>query len=752
MRNRSLILLLVFAITLTVGSAQDASSIESQTLNEDLVFRPSDFELDEGSGLAVAASGLTLADSANRGTYTSPPIQSPIPFNAVVPQWLIDLPQSSRIEFRLRSANSSGDWSSWQEIHPNYDWMLPEDEKIVGEMAFVPAADVTHTTIQFMVTLHRDNELIEPLLHELTLTFIDSTAGPTVDQMVELQKAINQRESANNVENETSLESYPKPFVISRDVWCTDPRCDYNDGLQYHPVSHFILHHTVGTPDGDSAAQLRAIWSYHTFTKDWGDIGYNFVLDTVGNIFEGHLGGDDVVGTHAAGANSGSMGLAMIGAYSVNEPNTEMQESIINLFAWKADQRDIDVFDSSDALPYIDWGLPHIMGHRDVYGTTECPGGDAHSLIPAIRKEVASRIGLVSPHIYMDELSDAFVKSDANWYVPVYQCGHDTHAWYTWSVTDPTKAVNWGEWRPDVPENGRYKIEAFIPYCNTGRSETAGAQYAIKHAEGNSSVVISHQANVGLWASLGEYHLQAGNQNVIRLTDLTTTDSGSGVWLDALRLLPIEVLPAAELDAPNKGAWLNNRQVQSEWSIENPEQVTRTKFQVATDEQFQNLVATEEWASVVESETHTYSRDYAGLFWRVVLRSVSGKDYPSAISHFGIDTEPPVSTVSFLAWIEWSQRYIVSWTGSDVLNHVDSYTIEYRAPSGQDPSWQPWLIGATGSGYFFVPPVPGQIYEFRSQATDSLGNVEAVHATADINTEQADLFSHAIILPHIHNN
>ena len=751
MKNRLLILLLISIVPVIFNSAQDARSNDWQTLNEDLVIRASDLAVQEGSGLTIVASGLMLANSANSGSYTSPPIQAPIPFNAVVPQWLVDLPHSSSMEFHLRSGSSTSEWGSWREIHPSYDWMLPEDEDIVGEMSFVPAADSTHTYIQVMITLSRDDLLAEPLLRELKLTFIDSTAGPTVDQLVELQKAMDQSKAADQAAIETSLEGYPKPFVISRAAWCTDPRCYYSDGLEYQPVTHLILHHTVGVPDGDSAAQMRAFWSFHAFTRGWGDIGYNFVIDTKGIIFEGHLGGDDVVGTHAAGANAGSMGVAMIGTYSISEPSAAIQESIVDLFAWKADQRNIDVYDASDALPNIDWGLPHIMGHRDVHGTTECPGGAAHRLIPAIRDEVADRIGLESPHIYVDELSADFIKSDAIWMVADLQCGYNTHAWYTWSTTQPPEAANWGEWRPDVPLTDLYKIEAHIPYCYTQRDETAGAHYTVKHADGSSSVVISHQANVGLWASLGTYTLKAGNENVIRLTDLTTTDDGRGVWFDALRLLPLEVLPTAVTETPNDGAWLNNRQVLFDWRIENPEKVARTTFQVASDEQFQNLVATKEWPSVVENVTHTFDRDYAKLFWRVVLMSGSGSEYPSTSSRFGIDTEPPVSSVKALDWLAWNGQYRVSWSGSDALSGVGSYTIEYRAPDGQNSSWQPWLNAVTGTSAYFTPPVPGQIYEFRSQATDSSGNVEAAHATADINTDQAHSFSHAIIFPIIHN-
>ena len=99
MRNRLLTLLLAAAISLLLNFAQNARSSESDTLNEDLLFHASDFEAVEGSGLHVGTSGLALAESANSGSYTSAAIEAPFPFNAVVPQWLADLPESSAMAF-----------------------------------------------------------------------------------------------------------------------------------------------------------------------------------------------------------------------------------------------------------------------------------------------------------------------------------------------------------------------------------------------------------------------------------------------------------------------------------------------------------------------------------------------------------------------------------------------------------------------------------------------------------------------------
>jgi len=747
MKFRTLALLVFFIIPAIVSTTLEASSSGDQILIEELVLSGTDFSLHIGDGLALIPDGLTLGNDTNSSSATSPPILAPIPFNAIVPQWLANLPESTSIEFYIRTGRGLDDWEDWQIIHPSIDWSLPNDKDIVGDMSVVPATDDTHSYVQYRVDFNRENNLAKPLLSELRLVFIDSTAGASVEEMIAQQKHLDEGGKTAQSIGGTAADSYPKPLVISRDVWCTDSRCNYTEGLEYQPITHLILHHTVSGSSGDSAATVRAIWAYHALTRGWDDIGYNFLTDTAGVIYEGHLGGDDVVGIHAGNANAGSMALALIGTYSVVEPPQPMVEAAIDMFAWKADQKDIDVFDASNALPNVAWGLPHIMGHRDVYGTTECPGDDAHAMIPAIRDEVAARIGLVSPYIYVDELSSAFSKSNANWHTPSYQCGHNTHAWYTWSTTNPVETANWGEWRPDIPLGGRYKIEAYIPYCNTGQPETGGANYTIQHAGDSSTVTADQNSSVGLWMSLGEFDLRAGNDNIIRLTDLTTTDDGRGVWFDALRLLKVEIIPVATTQSPTDGSWLNQRQLLFEWNIENPDLVTATTLQVATDNQFQNIIITKEWPSVVESVSHTFVQDYATLYWRVTLTSKSGSDYSSAPSRFGIDTKPPVSAVTSLIWLDWNQQYQVSWHGDDALNEIANYTVEYRRVSGEEDIWQPWLIAVKESSALFSPPDASAVYEFRSQATDTIGNIESIHETADISTEQAISLSHAIILP-----
>jgi hypothetical protein len=730
------------SLALLAAVVLPARAAEAPIYTADLVFAGDDFAAGELISLRTDADGLTLAPDASTGSYLSPILEAPLAYNAVVPEWLATVPESAGLSLRLRTGTANGWWSEWYDIAPNDDWMAPEDPTWVGQMIAVPAADVTHSRIQFSLAFSRYVGQPAPVLAELRLVFIDSSRGPTAAEMVARQAELDASRP------QEAPAGYPKPSVVSRDVWCVPfygSACFPSD-LEYEPVTHLIVHHTVSSNSSSNwAAVVRAIWQYHTYTRGWGDIGYNYLGDINGVLYEGHYGGDDVVGTHASGANAGSMALSLIGTFTDPDdnppgiaPTEAMKNSAAELMAWKADQKDIDVYDASD-MPNMSWGLPNLMGHRDVYGTTVCPGDQGHGILPWLRDAVAGRIGFISPYIYVDELTGAF-NSGGNFYTAPYGCGWGGHAWYTWSTTDPNASANWGEWRPNLSVTGSYEVQAYAPYCVTGENETGGARYTVSHANGQSQVTVSHQANVGNWMSLGTFTFNAGTSGVIRLTDLTSTDSGLGVWFDAIRIRPLA--PQVTNAAPIQAAWKSNRTVAFSWSVTNLPAANATRLEVATDPGFGNLVLAQTMTGLTTGYSHTFSADFGQLFWRVIVTATSGQNYTSPATWFGLDSTAPTSLVHTIAQLE-DGRYAVGWSGDDALSGIATYTVQYRTGFS---TWQPWIANTPLLGASFQPP-DSQVYYFRSQATDTAGNVEPPHPVADANTSQAVLVAPAVYLP-----
>lgn len=737
-----------------VQSSQARSGIKNETLS--LTGRA----LHRGTGTAfvVDEAGLTMAEEALTAVFTSEIIEAPFPFNAVVPEPTVHLPDGASLQIRVRTQKAGGEWSSWHILPAHSDFHEDEGDADGYEIIVVPAADVTHDLIQFEVSTSRYVGDEAPTLEQLDFVFIDATAGPSTEELIERQR---QLDAAANDRTPADTEDFPRPFVISRAVWCTEPECWYSSSeLDYEPVTHLLMHHTVTTSSGDPADTVRAIWNYHAFNRGWDDIGYNYLIALDGTIFEGHLNENyaewDVVGTHAADANWGGLGVSLIGNFTSPdegngiEPTAAMMDSMANLFAWKADQRNIDPYGASQMVA-MNWGLSHIMGHRDVYGglNTLCPGGRAHARLPWLRDAVASRMGYVSPYIFVDETSSAFTKSNANWYEGPRGCGNNGHSYYTWSTTDPAESANWGQWTLNVPTDGRYRIEVYAPYCNTGEPETLGARYTVNHAFGDSQVTINQDAQVGEWMTVGEFNLNAGNGNSLYLTDLTTTDNGRGIWFDAVRLLYLgETIAYADNVAPANELWLTDKVVDFEWDIFSTAPVLETRLQVATNPSMTNLVFDQTWSGSVLQHTHTFSQDYANLYWRVtaVIQNSDGST-GTAVSDstlFHLDSEAPVSSVDHILQYPHQSGYFIYWSGSDATSGIAGYTVQYRVAG--ETTWITWLSNTLLKGANFDPQ-NSQVYEFRVHATDLVGNSETPHATPDRDTSQSILLSHAIMLP-----
>ncbi len=722
---------LIVAALLTIRASDSQAS--TRPIMEDLWFTAVNFPDSTGHDYIISEEGVTVAGEAITAVFDTLPIKAPIPFNAVVPQWTAVLPAGSDIDLLIRTSENGREWSDWVIMESHPDMTEINSPTFIGDIIGVPEADKTHEFLQFSIGLHREDLSVLPILQTLRFTFINSTNGLSQEEMISRQIAFDQQP-----ENMTSETDYPKPFVISRNVWCTDPACNYSNGLDYHPVTHLIVHHTVSNNNTvDWAAHLRAIWSYHTFTLGWGDVGYNYLVDPYGNLYEGHLGGDNVVGTHASAANHGTMALSFLGTFETVTPSNAMLDAAADLFAWKADQRNIDVYGASDNLPNIPWGLPHIMGHRDVYGGTQtaCPGSTCHTLLPWLRDEVASRIGQESIDFYVDELSGNFIKSNTNWHVPDGQCGFNTHAYYTWSTTSSGQSSNWGEWYPDLVVNGRYRIEAHIPYCDTGEPETSGARYQIHHATGTTNVTINQNNNAGLWVNLGEFDLLGDGSSYVRLTDLTSTDNGRGVWFDAIRVRPIDLTGVtATNQTPADQSWTNQLNIDFNWHIENADDVQQTRLQVATDADFDEIIYDQNWATAQTTHSHTFGQAYQELYWRIILMTQNGESISDS-TQFGFDVGKPVSSVDVIHYNTLLNEYTLFWHGQDGRSGIASYNIEMRQDGTND--WQPFLSNTAQKTAVFAPP-SNDIYWFRSQAIDNVGNTENFPSgDGDISTAEA---------------
>ena len=206
------------------------------------------------------------------------------------------------------------------------------------------------------------------------------------------------------------------PAIITRAQWGANEAIRRAAPHYADAVHLAVVHHTAGSnaySARQSAAIVRAIEVYHVKGNGWNDIGYNFLVDKYGQIFEGRYGGmtRPVIGAHAQGFNVGSAGVAVIGNYQAATLTPAARAALVSLLAWRLDLAHVDprsrVVRVSTGNPKYPGGravtLNAISGHRDT-GPTSCPGSSLYARLPSIRAAVA-RTGL--PKIYDPAVSGA---------------------------------------------------------------------------------------------------------------------------------------------------------------------------------------------------------------------------------------------------------------------------------------------------------------------------------------------------------
>lgn len=178
-----------------------------------------------------------------------------------------------------------------------------------------------------------------------------------------------------------------RPAIVSRAQWGADESLR-DLAIKYtDTVKAVFVHHTADGNEfscADSPAVLRSIYRYHVKTNGWADLGYNFLVDRCGTVYEGRAGGVDrpVKGAHTLGFNNSSAAVAAMGTFTTATPPTPMLDAMSRVIAWKLGRHGADPLgkaqltsaDSGSRFPAgTSARFNVISGHRDAV-TTECPG------------------------------------------------------------------------------------------------------------------------------------------------------------------------------------------------------------------------------------------------------------------------------------------------------------------------------------------------------------------------------------------
>lgn len=161
------------------------------------------------------------------------------------------------------------------------------------------------------------------------------------------------------------------------------------NGLTYNylPVEEIVIHHTAGhftTNLQDSKKELDRIHLLQAVRRRWQDIGYHYLIDGSGRIYEGTLGGKYAVGAHVFYRNSKTLSIALMGDFRPNRDklNDAMLNSLVKLIQFLSKEYNLDLFQEKYYLRKNDffgreWIPSLIRTHKEVdirTSPTKCPG------------------------------------------------------------------------------------------------------------------------------------------------------------------------------------------------------------------------------------------------------------------------------------------------------------------------------------------------------------------------------------------
>ncbi|WNZ08241.1 peptidoglycan recognition family protein [Streptomyces sp. 11x1] len=197
---------------------------------------------------------------------------------------------------------------------------------------------------------------------------------------------------------------------LTRAAWGADESLRFKaDGTEnsptaFYPFQTITVHHTaMANDDPDPAATVRAIYQLHAVTNDWGDIGYHFLIDEEGRIYEGRYSGDDglpahdadgkvVTAFHVGGFNSGNLGIALLGTFTEQGPKEAARAALTRLVKVLVRHHGVDPqarVTYTNPVNGTQKEVAEISGHRD-WMATECPGEVMYAELERLRTAVAT--------------------------------------------------------------------------------------------------------------------------------------------------------------------------------------------------------------------------------------------------------------------------------------------------------------------------------------------------------------------------
>lgn len=316
---------------------------------------------------------LTLAADRTQGTYSSTTLAPGAPFVAYGLLWQAETGGGSSVVIETRSSMDGTTWTAWRAVEGEV-FVPGSQTHLSGPLVFGEAR-----MVQFRARLTAGAGGLRPSLRHLRIAFMDTRVGPSAAEW-----------------DAPGVQAVGAPPVISRaqwganETWMTWPP-------EHRDVRAIVVHHTATSDGGlDPAAVVRAIYRFHAIDRAWGDIGYNYLVDLAGRVYEGRSGGPGVVGRHVGPIyNAGTVGIGMIGNFQENPVPPAQFNTLTSLTAHQSNLHGINPL--GETL-LIDRVVPTILAHRDIAATL-CPGQHLYARMGEIRADTLAKMAPPAPTV-----------------------------------------------------------------------------------------------------------------------------------------------------------------------------------------------------------------------------------------------------------------------------------------------------------------------------------------------------------------
>lgn len=279
----------------------------------------------------------------------------------------------NNVDVYARALSSNNEVLSDWKKYERFDAEQPVEGEFKSDLLFLPKET---SKIQLRIVI---KDLTKKIILKNAEIFYDSP-GKTPEE--EIQRNIEESKvmlPSFKLSKGKLVSSYPRPNYVARSSWGASlGLTNTNSSRTTTTVTHLVLHNSASdTYASDYAAVVRAYWDWHVNGNGWSDIGYNWLVDPNGVVYQGRAwyssAYENVVGAHNSGYNTYCLGLNIIGNYEVYQPTQASLNKMAQVMAFLCDKFNLDPT-ATTYFAAMGVNKPVITGHRDSGGGTDCPG------------------------------------------------------------------------------------------------------------------------------------------------------------------------------------------------------------------------------------------------------------------------------------------------------------------------------------------------------------------------------------------